>query len=284
MALEEADPRLDSLLDGAAVRGGPVVFLTGPGLLAESGVPTPQGDAVQWRAGGRDYQAVELATLMSFRRMPADVWGWYLHRRAMGRAAHPNPAHEALAALERRLADRFLLVTENVNGFHLRAGNTAGRTLQIHGNLDFARCAAECHRALRSLPEDFGLGWPRDRRPDEDERQVLTCERCGDWLRPHVLWYDEPYDEERFRGDTALRAASSAALLVVVGTTGAPMLPTKMCQSAVAHGVPVIAIHSAPAPLAEMAAASRQGLALTGTASALVPPLCARIAERIATA
>ena len=84
--------------------------------------------------------------------MPDQVWAWYLHRRAVCRAANPNPAHLALAACEERLHDRFALVTQNVDGLHLRAGNSSPRTFEIHGNADFMRCAARCqHGRAASL-------------------------------------------------------------------------------------------------------------------------------------
>jgi NAD-dependent deacetylase len=275
------DARVAGFLDRAAAGRGRIVFLTGPGLLVESGVPIPHGEEGRWRSGARTFHPVELATMMSFQRLPGEVWGWYLYRRAVGRAAAPNPAHDALASLERRIGDRFLLVTENVNGLHLRAGNSEARTYQIHGNLNYARCAAECGAETRSLPEDFAEGWPKDRAAGDQERVVLTCGRCGAWLRPNVVWFDEPYDEDRFRGDSALGAAVEAAALIVVGTTGAPMLSIKMCQAAMARGVPVLAVHSESTPLAEMATASPSGVAITGSATALVPALCERLASRL---
>src|SRR5687767_4292715 len=114
--MEALDPRLAALLDRAPGREGSVVFLTGAGILVASGVPIFTDEDAKWRVGSRTYDPVELATWMSFQRMPADVWGWYLYRRARFRTAEPNAAHHAIAALERRLRDRFLLVTENVGG------------------------------------------------------------------------------------------------------------------------------------------------------------------------
>jgi NAD-dependent deacetylase len=270
------DEGLASLIGRPGELTGPVVFLTGAGVSAESGVSTLRGEEDHWPVGSRRYHPVELATWMAFQRMPAEIWGWYLYRRARCLNAEPNPAHRAIAALERRLGDRFLLVTENVDGLHRRAGSA--RTYEIHGNLDYARCAAECHSEVRALPADFGTSWQWRRRPDEEERRVLTCDRCDGWLRPNVLWFDEPYDEDRFRSDSALTAACGASLLVAVGATGASILPTKMCHSALARGAVLVVVDPDPTPLSQMAESTPQGRALRGPASKLVPRICGAIA------
>jgi NAD-dependent deacetylase len=276
-----ADGRLAGLLDRAVSRdgGGQAVFLTGAGISAESGIPTFRGEEGYWQVGSRNFHPMELATWMAFQRMPEDIWGWYLFRRAACRSARPNAAHEAIAALEPQLADRFLLVTQNVDGLHLRAGNSAARTYQIHGNIDFARCAATCTGEIFALPDDLGLTWARGRRPDEHEKKQLSCVRCGGWLRPHVLWFDEAYDEERFRFESSLRAAGTAALLVVVGTSGATTLPSRMCETAVRQGVPLLVIDPGPTSFGELADRS-DGVSILGTACAEVPALCQQIAAR----
>jgi NAD-dependent deacetylase len=272
---------LRRLLPRVALRPGKVVILTGAGVSVESGVSTFRSDDGQWRVGSRTYHPVELATWMAFQRMPVDIWGWYLYRRASYHGAAPNAAHRAIAALEQRLGDRCLLVTENVDGLHLRAGNSTGRTYQVHGNVDYARCAAECNPEITALPYDFALDWKWGQRPGDPELQVLTCPRCGGWLRPHVLWFDESYDEVRFRFDSAMRAADEAAVLIVVGATTGPALPTKMCQNAVAAEVPLVVIDAEGNSLNEMAAASDHGVSLQGPASGLLPEVCGTLAAEL---
>lgn len=278
------DERLKEMLAQAAQAPGPVVVLTGGGISAESGVPTFRGDDGEWQVGSRRYRPVELATWMAFQRMPADIWAWYLYRRATYRAATPNAAHLAIAELERRLGDRFLLVTENVHGLHLRAGNTLARTHQIHGNADYARCASDCNKEIVKLPDDFAVEWRWPTPLGTAETRALTCQRCGGWMRPHVLWMDEAYDEEHFRFDSSLRAASEASALVIIGATAAAALPMKMCQAAVARGVLMIAIAAQDTPLTEMAAGSRNGHRVQGTIADMVPPTCQAIAETFSVA
>jgi NAD-dependent deacetylase len=255
---------------------GLVVVLTGAGISAESGIPTFRGVEGYWQVGSRNYRPMELATAAAFERMPDDVWGWYLYRRAVCRGAAPNRAHHALRELELRLGDRFLLVTQNVDGLHLRAGNSTQRTYQIHGNIDLMRCTEECSLELVPVPDALGTSWERGRIPGPDEKALLSCSRCGAPSRPHVLWFDEYYDEERFRFQSSLAAVDRAALLVVIGTSGATNLPTQMCHRAHERGAKLVVVDTEPTPFSSLAERG-SGEFLRGTATELVPPLCERL-------
>jgi NAD-dependent deacetylase len=223
---------------------------------------------------------MELATRAAFARFPSDVWGWYLYRRAACHAAQPNAAHRALVELESALGERFLLVTQNVDGLHLRAGNTLARTYQIHGSLDFMRCAAECDGRAVPLPEELGETWEKEREVSARENSLLTCGRCGAPARPHVLWFDEYYDEERFRFTSSLDAAERCALLVVVGTSGATNLPTQMCEAVARRGGAMIVVDPEPTPFSALAERAG-GAFVRGKATAEVPALAARISAAL---
>ena len=158
---------------------GLVLWLTGAGISAESGIPTFRGKEGYWRVGSRNYQPEEMATWSAFQEMPDEVWAWYLYRRGVCRGADPNAAHFALADAEQRGGDRFLLVTQNVDGLHLRAGNTLSRTYQIHGNIDFMRCSKECLPAPVPMPEGIDIAWDKGRAITDHERQALACPSCG---------------------------------------------------------------------------------------------------------
>jgi NAD-dependent deacetylase len=263
-----------------AASGGPIVVLTGAGISAESGIPTFRGSEGYWRVGSRNYQPTEMATSAAFAAMPEEVWRWYLYRRGICRAAAPNAAHLALVRLERQLGDRFLLVTQNVDGLHLRAGNSAARTYQIHGNVDFCRCRSGCTPAVRPLPEALAHDWEKQRPLDGGELAALRC-ACGDWLRPHVLWFDESYDEPLFRYISALRAAETSSALVVVGTSGATTLPARMCEIVAARGAPFIVVDPEPTVFSRLAEGSARGVYLRGTASSVVPPLILELTARV---
>jgi NAD-dependent deacetylase len=267
-----------TMLTQALSGAGPLVFLTGAGISAESGIPTFRGAEGYWRVGSRNYRPMELATREAFEQMPDEVWRWYLHRRAVCRAARPNAAHLALVEAERLLGERYLLVTQNVDGLHLRAGSSPARTYEIHGNIDFARCLADCGRQPDRHPlgaEAMEAGPPGAALPAALAAE-LHC-GCGAWRRPHVLWFDESYDEPRFRFASTLRATEAAAALVVIGTSGATNLPAQMCERAAARGIPFLVLDPELTTFAALAERCARGQFVRGSAGALVPELVAAL-------
>ncbi len=248
-----------------------VVALTGAGVSAESGIPTFRGPEGYWRVGSRNYRPENLATFAAFRQMSWEIWGWYLYRRGVCRRAEPNPAHRALAMLEEELGERMVLVTQNIDGLHLRAGSSAERTWQIHGHIGSLRCSAECGRSPEPIPEELDLLWDKARIPEGKERELLTCPGCGAPRRPHVLWMDEYYDEENYRFDSALRAAANTDLLLVAGTSGMTNLPLHMGAVALKRGTPMLVINLEDNPFSEALQDGGVGWYAPGTASELVP-------------
>lgn len=229
-----------------------MTVLTGAGISAASGIPTFRGPEGYWTVGAREYTPQQLATRAMFTRAPDDVWAWYLYRLGVCRAAAPNAAHDAVVRLEQSLGDRFLLITQNVDGLHLRAGNTARRTYPVHGEIEWARCAADCTTDRVPIPDRVATKERGEPLTDSD-RAALRCSRCGARLRPHVLWFDETYDEPRFRFDSALRAAAETALLVTVGTSGATTLPALVAERAAAAGATVIDVNPDRNPFGDLA-------------------------------
>lgn len=229
-----------------------LVFLTGAGISADSGIPTFRGQEGYWTVGSTNYQPAELATNAAFRRMPDHVWAWYLYRRTVCHQALPNPAHLALVGLEKLLGDRFLLVTQNVDGLHRRAGNSAARTFEVHGNIEQMRCWEEC--CLTPVPIPDGVGpKARHQRLTSEEKAMLVCPSCGGPARPHILWFDECYDEERFRFESSLRAVQNAGALITVGSSGATNLPIQMAHLAHRNGAVLIDINPESNPFAKLA-------------------------------
>jgi NAD-dependent deacetylase len=265
------DDRLPALVDRALEAHGPILFLTGAGISAESGIPTFRGPEGYWQVGSVNHHPEDLATNAAFRRMPEEVWAWYLYRRGVCRGARPNPAHLALVEAERALGDRFVLVTQNVDGLHLRAGSSLERTHQIHGNIDFLRWPHE-HPRFHPLPEGIPVDWPKSRRLGDGERTLLFDGARG-WARPHVLWFDESYDEPLFRFESSIQAARRAAMVVVIGTSGATTLPSLIVDVAAQRGIPLVCINQDPSPFTEIAESVPEGLVLLGTATEHLPPL-----------
>lgn len=173
------------------LRPAKTVVFTGAGVSADSGIPTFRGSDGLWK----NYRAEDLATPEAFDRDPALVWEWYEMRRALIRAAAPNAAHLAIARVPNAV-----VVTQNVDGLHVRAG--ARDVVELHGNLFRTRCTREGTTAIRD--DAFDSIPPR-------------CD-CGALLRPDVVWFGEMLPEEAVgRASSAMRGAD---LLLVIGTSG----------------------------------------------------------------
>jgi NAD-dependent deacetylase len=213
-----------------------------------------------------------MATFAAFSRMPEEVWRWYLYRRSVCRGAQPNAAHRALATLEEALQDRFILVTQNVDGLHLRAGNSLDRTYQIHGNIDYLRCGDD-PGSLRPIPVEIGEHWTRESVFTDEARARLSCCEGGALSRPHVLWFDECYDEALFRFESSIRAATSASLLIVIGTSGATNLPMQVGSIVAQRGAPMVVVNRDPNPFSRFAEASGNGVFIEGRAGDHLPSI-----------
>ena len=175
-----------------------VFALTGAGISAESGLPTFRASDGLW-AGHR---IEDVCTPEAWARNPALVWEFYSQRREQGAKAEPNPAHRALAELEKRLVDRFFLCTQNVDDLHERAGSV--NLVHMHGELAKARCENECGRP----PVE-------DRSIYRSLNEVGRCV-CGGLLRPHIVFFGEiPLEMDRIQKEIA-----RASLMLVVGTSG----------------------------------------------------------------
>jgi NAD-dependent deacetylase len=246
------DPKLKSLLKTVAAPAGRITVMTGAGISAESGIPTFRGPEGYWTVGSKVYHPQEMATYAMFRQQPQEVWRWYLYRRGVCRRAEPNAGHLALVDLEQRWGDRFTLITQNVDGLHLRAGNTLARTYQIHGNVDYMRCAQACPTNTFLIPASIPLK-TKDDLLTETEVKALRCPGCGGWVRPHVLFFDEYYNEEFFKFESSLNAADQTDLLITVGTSGATNLPHQVAWHAANRGALLIDINIQQNPFSRFA-------------------------------
>ncbi len=176
-----------------------LVVLTGAGVSADSGVATFRGAGGLWE--GRRVE--EVATPEAWAHDPERVWRFYQQRRASLRGVAPNPAHVALAELERRLAARgeaFTLITQNVDDLHERAGATP---IHMHGELAVLRCE--------------GCGVRRRELEFLDEQRFLACANCGfARLRPDVVWFGEM----PLHMDAIEVAMASCSRFLSIGTSG----------------------------------------------------------------
>jgi NAD-dependent deacetylase len=197
-----------------------IVALTGAGVSAESGIPTfRDAQTGLWAR----YNPEDLATPEAFRRNPRLVWEWYAWRRQLVSAAAPNPGHLALARLE-RLAPRFTLITQNVDGLHQRAGSAS--VIELHGNLLRVRCSAE---------GTVYTTWPDVADPPP------PCPACGAPLRPDVVWFGEMLPPEAL--ERAWRAATTCDLFLSIGTSGLVEPAASLPRVAYASGATVAVIN-----------------------------------------
>jgi len=109
----------------------------------------------------------------------------------------------------------------------------------------------------------------------ERDRARLTCPRCAGWLRPHVLWFDEYYDEENYRADSAIAAARRAALLLVAGTSGATNLPAQIGEIAWRRGIPIVDVNPEPNPFSQLC--EPRGFAVRGSSGEWLPRIAAAL-------
>jgi NAD-dependent deacetylase len=222
-----------------------VVVLTGSGVSAESGVPTfRDAQTGLWAK----YSPEELATPRAFERNPRLVWEWYEWRRKLVASAKPNPAHLALAEMEKRIP-QFDLITQNVDGLHQRAGSS--KVIELHGNITRTKCFDE---------EKIVASWK------ETGDVPPKCPNCGGLLRPDVVWFEEPMPEE----ETALafRLSANCDLLFSIGTSAMVYPAASLPFQALERGATVVEINPQSTPLTEKA-----HFVLTGPAGTIVPLL-----------
>ncbi len=249
-----------------------ITALTGAGISAESGIPTFRGPEGYWTIGSSEYHPQEMATFSMFRKNPEAVWQWYLYRMGICKKAAPNAGHMALVQLEKILQDRFTLITQNVDNLHIAAGNTLEATYQIHGNIFFVRCSKECTENIFALPDGLKPK-TKGQTLSSHEKSLLKCPDCGALLRPHVLWFDETYNEVHYRFNSALATAMETDLLIIVGTSGATNLPNQVAQIVYGKGGAIIDINIEENPFTALAIKSDKGGFMKTSSSKALPYL-----------
>ena len=177
--------------------------------------------------------------------------------------------------MEMLFKDRFTLITQNVDNLHLRAGNSLERTFQIHGNVFFMRCADECKREVFPIPKNL-TGREKNEPLTETDCQLLMCPYCGSRTRPHVLWFDEMYNEHYYRYHSALKVAEETDLLLVVGTSGATNLPNQVVWEVKNRNGIIIDINIEENPFSNIALNNRQGFFIKQPSGKALPDILQR--------
>ena len=176
---------------------------TGAGVSAESGIPTFRDAGGLWE----NHRPEDLVTAEAFQRDPVTVWRWHVWLQNLCFGSKPNPAHDAIAALDRAFPE-FLCITQNIDDLHERAGTK--RMAKLHGDIMEIRCLGHGHVTRLDTPLHEGDITSRDDFP--------KCPECGSVCRPNVVWFGEflPVGElERAR-----KFSARCDLFFIVGTSG----------------------------------------------------------------
>lgn len=204
--------------------------LAGAGLSAESGIPTFRDNNGLWK----NFRFEELASPQGFRKDPQLVWAWYAMRRNTVAECRPNPAHVALATLEKRFP-AFWLITQNVDGLSQRAGTT--RAIEMHGSLWRFRCN-HCGQEFEDLEVPMRLD--------------NTCAHCGTKaLRPGVVWFGEAINPHHM--EKARELVSACDLFFVLGTSAKVYPAAGFIPMARQAGADVIEINPDATPMSDQA-------------------------------
>jgi NAD-dependent deacetylase len=204
-----------------------IVALTGAGISAESGLATfRDAQTGLWSK----FKPEELATPDAFRRNPKLVSDWYAWRRGQALKAEPNAGHRALVEIERH-ASQFLLVTQNVDGLHARAGSK--RMVELNGNLHRFRCFEN-----NCASDNFDVKNGR-------------CRSCGGNLRPDVVWFGETLPTDAL--EAAIDATEKCDVFFSIGTSSVVYPAADLWRRAKEGDAIVIEINKDPTPLTPLA-------------------------------
>jgi NAD-dependent deacetylase len=194
-----------------------VLVITGAGISAESGIPTFRGKDGYWR----NLDPTKLATPEAFEKNPKLVWEWYRERRQWIRNAKPNAAHEAIVRLS-ILAQDFLLVTQNVDDLHRRAGLAKEKMVQIHGDIFVTRCS-RCNFQFRHFDnghiDEVIDCFKQSSVGSSEDVDLLKCPKCGAFMRPGVVWFGEQLDSRKIDIVEKFLSRGACDYVFVIGTS-----------------------------------------------------------------
>ena len=230
-------------------RSNRLLVLTGAGISTASGIPAYRDAEGNWqRKPPVTHQEFLCSTSVRKRYWARSMLGW-----PMMQGARPNPAHAALAALEKR-GHAAQLVTQNVDGLHTAAGSS--RVIELHGRLREVRCtrcgALHPRTTMQKWLESGNPAFANqsaavapdgdaDLEADFDSFHVPDCPACEGILKPDVVFYGDSVPKPR--ADAALTATHEADAVLVVGSTLMVRSSYKLCEAAHAAGKPIAAIN-----------------------------------------
>lgn len=185
---------LDSLILKKFSSAKSVVFFTGAGVSAESGIPTFRGKEGIWNK----LKPEELANFDAFLRNPEMVWEWYKHRKQIVHEAKPNSAHITISDFQ-NIFPEVKVITQNIDNMHKRAGSKI--VYELHGNIERNYCV----KCKTFYNDDIIFS-----------NVVPKC-KCGGLIRPDVVWFGEYLPQDEFLESE--KSAREADIFIIVGTS-----------------------------------------------------------------
>ncbi|WP_035086847.1 SIR2 family NAD-dependent protein deacylase [Aquimarina latercula] len=277
------EKRISDRIEYCLKKGKKISFLVGAGISAESGIPTFRGEDGYWVSGSKNYKAQEIGTKRFFNIASHEVLKFYLYRKSITEFAKPNQSHLMLKEIESLLNDNFALISQNVDSLHKKAGNSDKRTYLIHGDHDFMRCGDECSNELYPFPEGIKLKGRQKDQLTESEIEFLKCPKCNEDLRPHVLWFDEYYNEKFFKKDSVLRISKKTGILFVLGTSGETTLPQIIAKNVLAKSGTVVEININESYFSELLSNKANGIVINSKSTPFLSELKTEIEKKVIT-
>jgi NAD-dependent deacetylase len=221
------DAVMDELVDVLTGSTRPAVVLSGAGISVSSDIPAFRGSGGLWAR----YDPMEYATLDAFRADPDKVWRMLWELDAVLEAADPNPAHRAIAELQ-RLGAVSTVITQNIDGLHQRAGTED--VVELHGS----RLSLTCLACGHTVPREALAAGPRG-------GGAPRCDACGGALKPDAVFFGEELPSHAWRrAEEQIRAATD---VLVVGTAAEVEPAASLPRAARDDGARVWEVNPEPA-------------------------------------
>lgn len=224
-----------------------IVFFTGAGISAESGIPTFRGKDGIWNK----FRPEELANFDAFMRNPQLVWEWYNYRKSIVHQSKPNPGHLAIVEFEKYFGN-VVVVTQNVDNLHRRAGSKI--VYELHGNIEKNFCV-KCKKRYDDELE-FKDGVPK-------------CS-CGGLIRPDIVWFGEYLPPVQF--SLSEKAAVSCDIFFIVGTSAVVYPAASLVQVAKSNRAFLVEVN-----IEETEASSTADVSLFGESGKVLPQIMEKL-------
>lgn len=237
-------PRICSIGEAAVLiaERRKVVFLIGAGVSVASGIPVYKDSEDRWELDGELLTHEEMARMEVLQSYPMEFWQKQQHFRMIIAQNQPNACHFAVSEfyhMYRSQGRDAAVITQNIDGYDRMILGHDAELYEVHGNLEYMRCLSEsCELSKQLLPAP----------PAEYLEYIPMCPdpSCGAITRPNILLFDESYNEEIYKAESAMKVVEEADCLIVLGTQLKCGLPKKLVRKAVENRALVVEVNICP--------------------------------------